>query len=525
MSILTKNKFFYRNLFYLIIILLFSFFINFYYANIGVFPIDSFLHYDSANRIINNEYPVKDFWVVSGISVDFLQAFFFKILGTNWFSYIIHSSLMNCLIGVLAYNFFRDLKISETKSLIYTICFATLAYTISGTPFVDLHASFFLLINTFLIIKFISNPKKKYLLHLAVLTFFLSFFSKQVPSAYALILYGPILIFYLIKNKNFEPFKIIFFSATTLSLIFYLILLGLQIDFKLFIDEYINYPRLIGSNRLNLLDLSFISFFNKFKFIILPIFLICILKLRSFYFKKNFIFDEFIKFLIIISYSICLVVHQLLTKNQIFIYFLIPILFALIEIELSFIKKKHVNLITTTLLIILLIVTFKYHFRFNENRKFHELAKTDLNISEDAEILDRSLAGLKWINPFFDGDPLEEITILKKGINELNKKENEIILFTNYLFIDSLTIKKMHYPSRAITSDGTTLPLKENKYFDKYQTFLKNIIFTKKINEVYFFKHENLPLNLFTNYLSSECYNSKNDSESVFFKFEIKCLK
>ena len=83
----------------------------------------------------------------------------------------------------------------------------------------------------------------------------------------------------------------------------------------------------------------------------------------------------------------------------------------------------------------------------------------------------------------------------------------------------------MHYPSRAITSDGTTLPLKENKYFDKYQTFLKNIIFTKKINEVYFFKHENLPLNLFTNYLSSECYNSKNDSESVFFKFEIKCLK
>ena len=247
---------------------------------------------------------------------------------------------MNCLIGVLAYNFFIDLKISETKSLIYTICFATLAYTISGTPFVDLHASFFLLINTFLIIKFISNPKKKYLLHLAVLTFFLSFFSKQVPSAYALILYGPILIFYLIKNKSFEPLKIILFSATTLSLIFYLILLGLQIDFKLFIDEYINYPRLIGSNRLNLLDLSFISFFNKFKFIILPIFLICILKLRSFYFKKSFIFEEFIKFLIIISYSICLVVHQLLTKNQIFIYFLIPILFALIEIELSFIKKS-----------------------------------------------------------------------------------------------------------------------------------------------------------------------------------------
>ena len=85
----------------------------------------------------------------------------------------------------MAYNFFLSLKISEFKSLFYTLCLVTLAYTISGTPFVDQHAVFFLLITTFLILNFISNPKKKYLLSISILTFFLSFLSKQVPSVYA----------------------------------------------------------------------------------------------------------------------------------------------------------------------------------------------------------------------------------------------------------------------------------------------------------------------------------------------------
>ena len=86
---------------YIILIVLFSFLINWHYSKYGVFPIDSFLHYDSAYRILNGEYPIKDFWVVSGVFVDFLQALFFKILGVNWHSYILHSSLINILISKL----------------------------------------------------------------------------------------------------------------------------------------------------------------------------------------------------------------------------------------------------------------------------------------------------------------------------------------------------------------------------------------------------------------------------------------
>ena len=63
--------------FFLTIVGVYAFFINYYYADLGVFPIDTFLHYDSGYRILKNEIPIRDFWVVSGFMVDFMQALFF----------------------------------------------------------------------------------------------------------------------------------------------------------------------------------------------------------------------------------------------------------------------------------------------------------------------------------------------------------------------------------------------------------------------------------------------------------------
>ena len=58
----------------------FSFFINFYYSNLGSFPIDTFLHYDTGYRILKNEFPIRDYWIVSGAVVDFIQSFFLIFL-------------------------------------------------------------------------------------------------------------------------------------------------------------------------------------------------------------------------------------------------------------------------------------------------------------------------------------------------------------------------------------------------------------------------------------------------------------
>ena len=53
-----------------------------------------------------------------------------------------------------------SLDLNKLNSLIYTLSVSTLAYTISGTPFVEQHAVFFLLISTYLIIFALYSKKK-----------------------------------------------------------------------------------------------------------------------------------------------------------------------------------------------------------------------------------------------------------------------------------------------------------------------------------------------------------------------------
>ena len=60
-----------------IILFLFSILINQYYGNKGVFPVDSFSHFDSGFRILLGEFPFKDYWIVSGPIIDYFQSIFF----------------------------------------------------------------------------------------------------------------------------------------------------------------------------------------------------------------------------------------------------------------------------------------------------------------------------------------------------------------------------------------------------------------------------------------------------------------
>ena len=106
-----------KNNFYLITIFLFSFFINFYTASTGVLPIDTFLHYDPASRILENIIPVRDYWIVHGLTVDYMQAIFFKLFGVNWISYLAHSSIFNAVISLITFNFFLLNNIKKLREM------------------------------------------------------------------------------------------------------------------------------------------------------------------------------------------------------------------------------------------------------------------------------------------------------------------------------------------------------------------------------------------------------------------------
>lgn len=518
---LSKNKIFETNILYLLCLGLFSFFINFYYSKLGSFPIDTFLHFDSAYRISIGELPIRDYWIVSGLTVDFIQSLFFKIFGVNWFALSFHASIFNLLIAITIYFFFLNLKINKCKAFIISLSFATLSYSISGTPFVDLHATFFLLVATLILMQNLDS-QKKYLWILITVLFFLSFFSKQVPAAYAVILYFLILLPYFIKKNNFKNIYIMFVTSIIILCFIAIILAINEIDFKSFYIQYLDYPKSIGGSRF--LTISYLDFFSKFKFIIVPILFLSILKFKKIKKNKmNYFSNEITAYLVFLILIIILIFHQIMTKNQIFIYFLIPIIFGLLESEINQKKIKFKKYLSIFLICILGFITIKYHLRFNENRKFHELSKIQLNETSDASKIHKSLNGLKWKNPTFNGRTSKEIAILNKVQKKLNYDfQSEVMVITHYLFLDAITKKSLNYPNKTFTTDGASVPVPGNKHYNFYKSFLLNKIKKKNIKKILFLKNENINQSIISNYVKSKCYDVSEDE--IFYIFNLKCL-
>ena len=95
----------------------------------------------------------------------------------------------------------------------------------------------------------------------------------------------------------------------------------LRIDLDSLILQFIDYPRSIGLNRLDILDVYTKSFVSQFKFILLPIIIYSILIIKKNSLQKIEFNNEIVKFLFLFSFGACCILNQLLTKNQIFIYF------------------------------------------------------------------------------------------------------------------------------------------------------------------------------------------------------------
>ena len=178
-----KTTFFNKENLFIAFLFLFSILINQYYGNRGIFPVDSFAHFDTGFRILLGEYPFKDYWIVSGPFVDYLQAVFFYFFGVNWQSYVLHASVVNAILTMTTYVVLRNFKLNIYYSLIYSLLFSILAYPSSGTPFVDHHSAFFSLLGIYSLILAIKSEKK---LHWILLPIFFgfAFLSKQVPSLY-----------------------------------------------------------------------------------------------------------------------------------------------------------------------------------------------------------------------------------------------------------------------------------------------------------------------------------------------------
>ena len=130
-------------------ILIYSYLVNWQSGNIGVMPIDSFGFLDTGYSITKGHLPIRDFWIFTGLLVDYMEALFLLLFGNNWNSHLAHSSFMNILGTTGLYFFLKEYQLKLSHIVFYCLSFATLCYPLSGTPFAYIHAYIFSILAIF----------------------------------------------------------------------------------------------------------------------------------------------------------------------------------------------------------------------------------------------------------------------------------------------------------------------------------------------------------------------------------------
>ncbi|MBL6857494.1 MAG: hypothetical protein ISQ92_02280 [Pelagibacteraceae bacterium] len=497
------------NFFTLIVLIIYSFLINWLSGNIGVLPIDTFGFFDTGYSILENKLPIRDFWIFTGLTVDYLQAGFFFIFGESWMSYIFHASAINALGTICFYYFLKNFNLNLFSVFIYCISFATLCYPVSGTPYAYMHSYVFSLISIFLFITAYLYKKNLSWFILPYL-FYLSFFSMQTPSFYIITLILLFSLFHFIKNYKTQNFNFFLLGCLSSTLVFILFMFLTKTPIKNLIYQYFLFPLTIGEGRwfsdstafVKLSDqLNFKRIFGDFKFIQVFYFSLIILTIKLFFKKNNKLF--FLNIIILLS-CFLFFLNQLMQANQIYIFSLIPILASIIHINLKSLESRKEFLILV--LIILTFSTAKYHLRYNVDRKFIDIEKLDKKIALDAEKIDTKLKHLKWITINFK-DPIEEIDLIKKALFLIKEDKREKMIITHYQFFSLILNEDLNILNRWYLWNNNTHPTQNHKYFNIYKQMVNENLKKNRIEVIYLLGSDNeILFSNIKNYFNNVCF-------------------
>ena len=258
------------------------------------------------------------------------------------------------------------------------------------------------------------------------------------------------------------------------------------------------------------MNISPLGVFGNFKFIFIILVILIYINIKGFLnFKKYYKKKELYYFLIIFFFTIALIFHQILTRNQIFIFFLIPFLAGFLHIYIKTTKKIFYYII----IIFCIFVTTKYHLRFNEGRKFHELINANLNIAVDAKKIDNKLLGLKWITPQYQENPEFEIKKINEIKNILKNDQRKKMVLSNYPFLSVILEQQFFSTTRWHVFDGTDYPQIGNKYLISYKNLFHKILLNNNIEVIYTIspvRNKNI-----YDYIDFNCFVEKELNENI----------
>ena len=522
------------NYFALGLVFLISIVVNQYYGFIGVNPIDNFTIYHSGNLILEGKKPFQDFWVTTGLLLDTLQFLFFKFFGVSWSIYVFHASLINATYCLSVYLILYSFKLKKRYCFFYSILSAIIFYPTVGTPFVDHHAVFFSMLALFCFILSVKTNKSIYWFFIPIFLI-LGFFSKQTPTSYIAILIAVLGLYNYLINKNHKVIFIgvfsIFISFTIIIYLFYLN----EISITNFYQQYIQFASSVGQERIAsgefINPISFSRYIVKFKYIhlsyipLLLIFFKNVLNIKFFYKHEDFLIA-----LTLIFSAYCFIIHQLLTLNSKYIYFLIPLLGAFSHIYIEKYKFKNKIYFKYLLMAIVLVSSFYYFYKYVHQRGFI-LAGLHLDQKKiyKTDILDKKGKSFNWITPSpygYDTDQeIKDLISSVKKIKSFEKNSSEkYLLITDYQFIiykfglsNAISINKLY-------GEGISYPSIKNKNFENYKFFFNNRMEENNIKKIYFitpswFNEHNYALN---GILNDSCIKKIKESTLIFYKVH-KC--
>ena len=502
------------NISYIIILLFFSLFFNQIFGNLGLNPIDSFFSFNAGYDILNGHFPFKDYWTITGPFIAFVQALFFKLFGVSWSVYVFHASVINSILTLFIFFTLREFDLNLHYSFLYSFLISILAYPSIGTPYVDHHAAFLSLIGILCFVLAIKTNSKIYWFILPFILF-ISFLSKQTPTGYAFIIIATLSSIYFIFNYNFKNFLFAFLGCLVILSIFFITLLITKISFLSFFEQYILFPLSLGGSRIEFLfPLEFSRVVMRFKIMHLASIILIIIVLKNI--KENYkylISKEFLIIISLISFYITLIIHQLMTINGLFIYFVIPLLVGFSHIYyLKYFKKK--KYILYFLLLLSVGSTIHYTNKYIISRDFSDLSKVNINSAIDAKILHNKLSGLKWITYLYSEDPNKEILYLKEAIEIIDKDKKNKAIITDYQFISVILSTYDNSPSQVWFPYHVN-PNKDSKYYKIHKKYFLSKMKENKVEVVYIVK----PLwggnDIFKINLDNKCYEINKITEML----------
>tara|TARA_B100001094_G_scaffold297206_1_gene320047 strand:+ start:769 stop:2355 length:1587 start_codon:yes stop_codon:yes gene_type:complete len=513
------NKFYLNTQTWLLIIIgLFSFFINFHYGNIGVYRIDTFAFFDTAYNILIDRHPFKDIWITTGPLVDYMQSLFFRVFGLNWTSYVIHGSVMNLIISVFFYLTLIKLKLNKYFAFLYSLMFSVLCYTVSATPFAYIHSYVFSLFSLLIFILLLKTNSKTTYFFLPI-TMLISFFCMQTPATYINVIILFLFLVFISKDFKIKKIKYSLYGLGSILFLFTIMIMSFKIPVLNIFQQYFLFPLTIGEYRVSGNSIAHISFFERltirnvlghFKFInliiLLSLFFTCygLIKKNKINLKKE---DLLINILLILT-SLSLIFNQLITSNQTYIFSIIPFFSAFFHIFLIkyFPKNKKIILI---LLVLVIFTSGKYHLEYNEKRKFMDLQNVNLKNSIKGDLLDKKLKGLKWITPEFSKNPEEEIKLISEALQHIKNQKKEKMVITQYQFFSILLEENLNIPNRWYTPDNNSYPRENHKYFQFYLDHLVENINNNNIGVIYIVDND-LSIKYLPMAKANLCYDTEN---------------